>query len=57
MYDQSFIMVPSQLNYHASMYNVIKKECCHVITLVLLLLHCTLKFCLKTSRNNTRGIT
>jgi hypothetical protein len=32
-------------------------EYCHVISLVSLLLHFTLKFCLKNSRSNARGIT
>jgi hypothetical protein len=31
------------------------KECCHATTLVFLLYHCTLKFCLKNSHIYTRG--
>jgi hypothetical protein len=48
-----FIIVRSQQNNMLSYIVLFTNECCHVITLVFLLPHFSLKFCLKFPRQHT----
>jgi hypothetical protein len=50
-------MIHCQQNVMLSYIMLFTNECYHIITLVFLLSHFTLKFCLQNPRSNTRGIT